>query len=86
MSTVNCLEDAFKLNFYFMFRIGRSISFVSGQFIRINDITFSTLPSLPLRYGSLKIFKAGLFAVIKGDHFLVRWDFGRILNNQRKLY
>ena len=66
-----------------LFYIGIHISFVSGKSIHVDDQALTTLASSPARYSSFTIYKAGLFAVINGTHFHLRWDFGRKKKNER---
>ncbi|CAF3994218.1 unnamed protein product, partial [Rotaria sordida] len=55
---------------------GTYISLASNKSIRVNDTTLTILTATPIRYSSFAIYKAGSFAIIKGNHFIVRWDFG----------
>jgi hypothetical protein len=65
----------------FFFLLGVRILFESGNTIHVNGTTLTTLPA---RYSSFTIYKAGLFAVINGTHFILRWDFGRKTNHLKK--
>jgi hypothetical protein len=56
----------------------------SGKPIRVNDKDLTTLASSPARYSSFTVYKAGLFVVINGTHFILRWDYGKKTNNRKK--
>ncbi|CAF4806256.1 unnamed protein product, partial [Rotaria sp. Silwood2] len=60
----------------YFFHIGTHISLVSDKPILVNDTALTILTASPLRYSSFTIYKAGLFLIINGTHFIVRWDFG----------
>lgn len=62
--------------FFFLRFLGVQISFESGKSIQVNDKELTSLGSSPARYSSFTIYKAGLFAVINGSHFIIRWDYG----------
>ncbi|CAF0823545.1 unnamed protein product [Adineta steineri] len=55
---------------------GINISFESDKSIYVNDKALTTLTSSPAHYSSFTIHKAGLFVVINGTHFILRWDMG----------
>jgi hypothetical protein len=57
--------------------LGVNISFESGKSIRVNDEILTKLASSPAHYSSFTIYKAGLFVVINGTHFILRWDHGK---------
>ena len=59
------------------FYAGIHIAFASGKDIRVNDEPLTALASSPVRYPTFTIYKAGLFAIINGTHFHLRWDFGK---------
>ena len=56
---------------------GVHIKFASGKDILVNDKPLTALASSPVRYPTFTIYKAGLFAIINGTHFHLRWDFGK---------
>ncbi|CAF1077448.1 unnamed protein product [Adineta steineri] len=55
---------------------GINISFESDKSIYVNDKALTTSTSTPAHYSSFTIHKAGLFVVINGTHFILRWDMG----------
>ena len=57
---------------FFFSYIGEHISFESGKSIYVNDTPLTTLVSSPARYSSYTIYKAGLFVVINGTHFILK--------------
>jgi hypothetical protein len=57
---------------------GFHITFASAKDIRVNDEPLTALASSPVRYPTFTIYKAGIFAIINGTHFHLRWDFGEV--------
>jgi hypothetical protein len=56
---------------------GERISFESGKSLHVNGQALTKLASSPARYLSFTIYKAGLFVVVNGTHFILRWDHGK---------
>lgn len=56
--------------------VGIQIHIETGKPIRVNDQDLDNLASSPVHYPAFTIVKAGLFAIISGKHFRLKWDFG----------
>lgn len=63
--------------FVFSFLATR-IYFESSNSIQVNDTVVTIVPAYPIRYPTFTIYRAGLFIVINGTHFILRWDHGEI--------
>ncbi|CAF3348387.1 unnamed protein product [Rotaria socialis] len=53
---------------------GTIIYLESGKPVQINNTALMALTSSPIHYPAFTIYKAGLFVIINGTNFIVRWD------------
>lgn len=63
---------------HLLFTLDIEISFKSGNSVQVNGQELENLASTPVQYPTFTIRKAGIFAIVHGKHFQLKWDFGEI--------